>query len=199
MEVKAVERRLAVIFAADIVGYSRLMETDEAGTLARLRAHRLELIDPAIAKNRGRIIKTTGDGMLVEFGSVIEAVQCAAEIQRRMARRNADMPPARWIQFRIGINLGDVIIEDGDIFGDGVNVAARLEGLAEAGGICVSQAVRDQIGDRPRRRVRGPGRAGGQEPRPADPSPRRGAGRWRRGSPGRSRSATSTGRRRLPR
>ncbi len=148
MEVKAVERRLAVIFAADMVGYSRLMETDEAGTLARLRAHRLELIDPAIAKNRGRIIKTTGDGMLVEFGSVIEAVQCAAEIQRRMARRNADMPPARWIQFRIGINLGDVIIEDGDIFGDGVNVAARLEGLAEAGGICVSQAVRDQIGDR---------------------------------------------------
>jgi adenylate cyclase len=148
MEVKAVERRLAVIFAADMVGYSRLMETDEAGTLARLRAHRLELIDPAIAKNRGRIIKTTGDGMLVEFGSVTEAVQCAAEIQRRMAKRNTDQPPARWIQFRIGINLGDVIIEDGDLFGDGVNIAARLEGLADAGGIYVSQAVRDQIGDR---------------------------------------------------
>ena len=101
--------------------------------------------------------------------SVTEAVQCAAEIQRRMARRNADMPPARWIQFRIGINLGDVIIEDGDIFGDGVNVAARLEGLAEAGGICVSQAVRDQIGDRLDVALRGPGRAGGQEHRPADP------------------------------
>jgi adenylate cyclase len=148
MEVKAVERRLAVIFAADMVGYSRLMESDEAGTLARLRAHRLELIDPAIAKNRGRIIKTTGDGMLVEFTSVTDAVQCAAEIQRRMAKRNADVPAARWIQFRIGINLGDVIFEDNDIFGDGVNIAARLEGLADAGGIYVSQAVHDQIGDR---------------------------------------------------
>ncbi len=148
MEVKTVERRLAVIFATDMVGYSRLMETDETGTLARLRAHRLELIDPAIAKNRGRIIKTTGDGMLVEFASVTEAVQCAAEIQRQMAKRNADLPPDRWIQFRIGINLGDVIIEDDDIFGDGVNIAARLEGLADAGGISVSQAVREQIGDR---------------------------------------------------
>jgi adenylate cyclase len=148
MEVKAVERRLAVIFAADMVGYSRLMETDEAGTLARLRVHRLELIDPAIAKNKGRIIKTAGDGMLVEFGSVTDAVQCAAEIQRRMAKRNADVAPGRWIQFRIGINLGDVILEDGDIFGDGVNIAARLEALADAGGIYVSQAIRDQIGDR---------------------------------------------------
>jgi adenylate cyclase len=148
MEVKAVDRRLAVIFAADMVGYSRLMETDEAGTLARLRAHRLELIDPAIAKNKGRIIKTTGDGMLVEFGSVTDAVQCAVEIQRRMAKRNADVPAARWIQFRIGINLGDVIFEDNDIFGDGVNIAARLEALADAGGVYVSQAVRDQIGDR---------------------------------------------------
>ena len=148
MEVKAVERRLAVIFAADMVGYSRLMEVDEAGTLARLRAHRLELIDPAIAKNRGRIIKTTGDGMLVEFGSVTEAVQCAAEIQRRLAKRNADLPAAHWIQFRIGINLGDIIFEDDDVFGDGVNVAARLEAMADAGGIYVSQAVRDQIGDR---------------------------------------------------
>jgi adenylate cyclase len=148
MDVKAVERRLAVIFVADMVGYSRLMEVDEAGTHARLRAHRLELIDPAIAKNKGRIIKTAGDGMLVEFGSVTEAVQCAAEIQRRMAKRNADVPPARWIRFRIGINLGDVIIEDDDVFGDGVNVAARLETLADAGGIYVSQAVRDQIGER---------------------------------------------------
>jgi adenylate cyclase len=142
------ERRLAAVVAADMVGYSRLMEVDEAGTLARLKTHRIELIDPAITKNRGRIIKTTGDGMLVEFQSVVDAVVCAAEIQRRMARRNADVPPARWIQFRIGINLGDVIVEEGDIFGDGVNIAARLETLAEPGGICVSGAVYDQIGSR---------------------------------------------------
>jgi adenylate cyclase len=150
MEGSEVERRLAAILAADMVGYSRLMEADEAGTLARLRTHRLELIDPAIAKNRGRIIKTTGDGLLVEFQSVTDAVQCAVEIQRRMARRNADLPAARWIQFRIGINLGDVIFDDDDIFGDGVNVAARLQVLAEPGGICVSRAVRDQVqvGDR---------------------------------------------------
>src|SRR5215470_7975460 len=142
------ERRLAAVLAADMVGYSRLMEVDETGTLARLKTHRIELIDPAIAKNHGRIIKTTGDGMLVEFRSVADAVLCAAEIQRRMARRNADVSPARWIQFRIGINLGDVIVEDNDIFGDGVNVAARLQALAEPGGICVSGAVRDQVGDR---------------------------------------------------
>jgi len=148
MEVPGPERRLAAVLAADMVGFSRLMEADEAGTLARLKTHRLELIDPAIAKNRGRIIKTTGDGMLVEFHSVIDAVLCAAEVQRRMARRNADVSPARWIQFRIGINLGDVIVEEDDIFGDGVNVAARLQGLAEPGGICVSRAVRDQIGHR---------------------------------------------------
>src|SRR3990170_3697985 len=141
-------RRLAAILAADVAGYSRLMESDETGTLARLKTHRLELIDPAIEKNRGRIIKTTGDGMLVEFQSVADAVECAAEIQRRMARRNADVSPARWIQFRIGINLGDVIVEENDIFGDGVNVAARLEMLAEPGGICVSSAVRDQVGNR---------------------------------------------------
>lgn len=148
MEMPLVERRLAAIMAADVVGYSRLMEADETGTLARLRTHRLELIDPTIAKSKGRIIKTTGDGMLVEFQSVTDAVQCAAEIQRRMARRNADVPAARSIQFRIGINLGDVIVESGDIFGDGVNVAARLEALAEPGGIYVSSAVRDQVGDR---------------------------------------------------
>jgi len=124
------------------------MEVDERGTLARLKTHRLELIDPAITKNHGRIIKTTGDGMLVEFHSVADAVVCAAEIQRRMARRNADVSPARWIQFRIGINLGDVIVEENDIFGDGVNVAARLETLAEPGGICISGAVRDQVGQR---------------------------------------------------
>jgi adenylate cyclase len=124
------------------------MEVDERGTLARLKTHRLELIDPAIAKNHGRIIKTTGDGMLVEFRSVVDAVICATEVQRRMAGRNADISPARWIQFRIGINLGDVIVEDNDIFGDGVNVAARLEMLAEPGGICVSAAVRDQVDHR---------------------------------------------------
>jgi adenylate cyclase len=148
MQAPGPERRLAAILAADMVGYSRLMEVDESGTLARLKTHRLELIDPAIAKNRGRIIKTTGDGLLVEFQSVADAVLCAAEVQRRMARRNADVSPARWIQFRIGINLGDVIVEENDIFGDGVNVAARLEALAEPGGICISGAVRDQVGDR---------------------------------------------------
>src|ERR1700676_1387745 len=148
MDVPGPERRLAADLAADMVGYSRLMEVDETGTLARLKTHRIELIDPAIAKNRGRIIKTTGDGMLVEFHSVVDAVLCAVEIQRRMARRNADVSPARWMQFRIGINLGDVIVEENDIFGDGVNVAARLETLAEPGGICVSGAVRDQVGDR---------------------------------------------------
>src|SRR6202142_4491878 len=148
MDVPGPERRLAALLAADMVGYSRLMEADETGTLARLKTHRIELIDPAIAKNRGRIIKTTGDGMLVEFHSVADAVMCAAEVQRRMMRRNADVSPARWIQFRIGINLGDVIVEDNDIFGDGVNVAARLEMLAEPGGICVSGAVRDQVGHR---------------------------------------------------
>ncbi|MFL6819957.1 MAG: adenylate/guanylate cyclase domain-containing protein [Bradyrhizobium sp.] len=148
MDVPGPERRLAAVVAADVVGYSRLMEADETGTLARLKTHRIELIDPAVAKNRGRIIKTTGDGMLLEFQSVAEAVLCAAEIQRRMARRNTDVSPARWIQFRIGINLGDVITEENDIFGDGVNVAARLEALAEPGGIYVSGAVRDQVGDR---------------------------------------------------
>jgi adenylate cyclase len=148
MDVPGPQRRLAAVLAADMVGYSRLMEVDETGTLARLKAHRIELIEPAITKNRGRIIKTTGDGMLVEFHSVADAVLCATEVQRRMTRRNADVAPARWIQFRIGINLGDVIVEDNDIFGDGVNVAARLEMLADPGGICVSGAVRDQVGDR---------------------------------------------------
>ncbi len=142
------ERRLAAVLAADMVGFSRLVEVDESGTLARLKTHRVELIDPAITKNRGRIFKTTGDGLLVEFQSVVEAVRCAAEIQRRMARRNADVSPARWIRFRIGINLGDVIVDGDDILGDGVNVAARLQTLAEPGGICLSGAVRDQIGNR---------------------------------------------------
>src|SRR6202047_2452498 len=148
MDVPGPERRLAAVLAADMVGYSRLMEVDETGTLARLRTHRIELIDPAIAKNPGHVIKPAGDDMLVEFHSIADAVMCAAEVQRRMARRNTDVSPARWIQFRIGINLGDVIVEENDIFGDGVNVAARLEMLAEPGGICVSGAVRDQVGDR---------------------------------------------------
>ncbi|MGH6719674.1 MAG: adenylate/guanylate cyclase domain-containing protein [Alphaproteobacteria bacterium] len=148
MEETGANRRLAAILAADMVGYSRLMGDDEAGTLARLRTHRLELIDPTIAKCRGRIIKTTGDGMLVEFASVVDAVTCAAEIQRRMARRNVDVAPDRRIEYRIGINLGDIIVEDDDIFGDGVNVAARLQEIAEPGGLCVSGAVLDQIHNR---------------------------------------------------
>ena len=142
------ERRLAAVLAADVVGYRRLMEVDEAGTLARLKSVRLELIDPAIDKCRGRIIKTSGDGILVEFQSVTEALRCAVDFQERMARRNRDMPASRTLLYRIGINLGDVIVERGDIFGDGVNIAARLEELAEPGGICVSAAVRDQVGDR---------------------------------------------------
>ncbi|MEK6215985.1 MAG: adenylate/guanylate cyclase domain-containing protein, partial [Boseongicola sp.] len=142
------ERRLAAVLAADMVGYSRLMEADETGTLARLRTHRSELIDPAIAKNQGNIIKTTGDGMLVEFQSVADAVKCAAEVQERMKRRNADVAEDRRIEFRIGINLGDINFQDDDIFGDGVNIAARLEGLAEIGGFCVTAAVYDQVSDR---------------------------------------------------
>ena len=142
------EHRLAAVLAADMVGYSRLMGVDEVGTLARLRTHRIELIDPAIAKNNGNIIKTTGDGMLVEFQSVADAVRCAVEIQERMARRNADVAEDRRIEFRIGINLGDIIFQDDDIFGDGVNIAARLEQLADVGGICVATAVHDQVADR---------------------------------------------------
>jgi adenylate cyclase len=148
MEGPNVERRLAAILAADVVGYSRLMEVDEAGTLARLKTVRLELIDPAIANCKGRIIKTTGDGILVEFQSVTEALRCAVDFQERMARRNRDMSASRALLYRIGINLGDVIVEDDDIFGDGVNVAARLESIAEPGGICISAAVHDQVGDR---------------------------------------------------
>ena len=139
------EHRLAAIVAADMVGYSRLMEVDERGTLARLKTHRIELIDPVIDRNHGRIIKTTGDGMLVEFHSVADAVRSSIEIQERMRRRNSDVPEDRRIQFRIGINLGDIIFEDGDIYGDGVNIAARLEQLAEVGGICVTSAVHAQI------------------------------------------------------
>ena len=140
-----VERRLAAILAADVAGYSRLMGQDEAGTLARLRAHRRELIDPKIAEHNGRIVKTTGDGMLIEFPSVVEAVACAVAVQRGMTERNADVPADQRIEFRIGINLGDVIVEDDDILGDGVNIAARLEGIAEPGGICISDDAFRQV------------------------------------------------------
>jgi TolB-like protein len=140
-----VERRLAAIFAGDVAGYSRLMGEDEAGTLARLRALRRELIDPKIAEHKGRIVKTTGDGLLVEFPSVVGAVACAVAIQRGMSKRNAEIPADQRIEFRIGINLGDVIVEEGDIHGDGVNVAARLEALAEPGGICISDDAFRQV------------------------------------------------------
>src|SRR5271167_348324 len=140
-----VERRLAAILAADVAGYSRLMGADEEGTLAALKAIRRELGDPKIAEHRGRIVKTTGDGLLAEFASVVDAVRCAVEMQREIATRNAPVPVERRIEVRFGINLGDIIIEDGDIFGDGVNIAARLEGLAEPGGICLSAAAHDQV------------------------------------------------------
>jgi adenylate cyclase len=143
-----VERRLAAILAADVAGYSRLMGEDEEGTLAALKAIRRELGDPKIKEHRGRIVKTTGDGLLVEFASVVDAVRCAVEVQREMALRNAAVPQERRIEFRMGINLGDIIKDGRDIYGDGVNIAARLEGLAEPGGICVTRVVRDQVRDK---------------------------------------------------
>jgi len=141
-------RRLAAILAADVAGYSRLMEAEEEGTLERLKEHRRRLIDPKISEHRGRIVKTTGDGLLAEFPSVVDAVRCAAEVQRGMLDRESEGAEDQRIRFRVGVNLGDIIVEGGDIFGDGVNVAARLEGLAEPGGICISGTVRDHIGDR---------------------------------------------------
>src|SRR6516164_8969709 len=141
-------RRLVAILAADVAGYSRLMGADEEGTLAALKAIRRELSDPKVKEHRGRIVKTTGDGLLIEFASVVDAVRCAVEVQRAMAERNADVPPDRRIELRMGINLGDIIKDGRDIFGDGVNVAARLEGLAEPGGICVARVVRDQVRDK---------------------------------------------------
>ena len=143
-----VERRLAAILAADVAGYSRLMSADEEGTHARLRAHLRQLVDPKIREHGGRTVKNTGDGMLAEFPSVVDAVRCAGEIQYGMIDRNADVPEDNRISFRIGVNLGDVIVEPQDIFGDDVNIAARLEALAEPGGICISRAVRDRIGER---------------------------------------------------
>src|SRR5215467_8884421 len=141
-------RRLTAILAADVAGYSRLMGADEEGTHERLKAHLSELVNPKIGEHHGRIVKNTGDGFLAEFASVVDAVRCAAEVQRTMADRNAETPEDKRITFRVGINLGDVIAEPDDIYGDGVNVAARLEALAEPGGICVSRVVRDQIRDK---------------------------------------------------
>jgi adenylate cyclase len=143
-----VERRLAAILAADVAGYSRLMGVDEEGTLTHLKAHRKALIDPKITEYRGRIVKTTGDGLLVEFASVVDALRCAVEVQRGMVERNAELPDEERIEFRVGINVGDVIIDGDDIYGDGVNVAARLEALADPNGICVSRVVRDQVRDK---------------------------------------------------
>src|SRR6186713_2335838 len=140
-----VERRLAAVLAADVAGYSRLMGIDEEGTLARLKAARKTVFDPTIATHRGRIVKTTGDGMLVEFASAVDATRCAAEVQRGMAALNADVPQNARIYFRIGIHVGDIIIDDNDIFGDGVNIAARLEGIAEPGGVCISDDAHRQI------------------------------------------------------
>ena len=142
------QRRLAAIVSTDVAGYSRLMGQDDSDTLARLKAHRRELIDPKIAEYGGRIVKTTGDGLLLEFPSVVDAVRCAVDIQRGMAERNAGVPPGQRIDFRIGINVGDIIIDGDDIYGDGVNVAARVQTLAEPGGICASKVVRDQVLDK---------------------------------------------------
>src|SRR5205085_5265655 len=141
-------RRLAAILAADVAGYSRLIGTDEEGTLQRLRCIRVEVIDPKITAHHGRLVKTTGDGLLVEFGSVVDALRCATEMQREMAERNGRTQVANGIEFRIGINVGDVVVEDGDIVGDGVNLAARLEGFAEPGGVCVSARVQEDVAGR---------------------------------------------------
>src|SRR5436189_4256742 len=142
------ERRLTAILAADVVGYSRLMGADEAGTLAELKSIQADSIDGKIAAHQGRVVKLTGDGILVEFPSVVSAVACAADIQRGMRARNVNVPPDARIEFRVGVNIGDVIVEGEDILGDGVNVASRLESIAPVGGITVSQSVRDHIGKR---------------------------------------------------
>jgi class 3 adenylate cyclase len=145
MEPYEVEHRLTTILSADVVGYSHLMSADEAGTFAQLKTHRKELLDPKTTEHHGRVVKLTGDGTLMEFGSAMDAVLFAVEVQRTMLDRNAAVPEDRQINYRVGINLGDIIIEEGDIYGDGVNVAARLEGLAVSGGICVSGAVFEQV------------------------------------------------------
>jgi adenylate cyclase len=138
-------RRLAAILSADVAGYSRLMGADEEGTHERLRAHLGELVNPKIAEHRGRIVKNTGDGFLAEFQSVVDAVRCAVDVQRAMAERNAEIAHENRVEFRIGVNLGDVIVEQHDIFGDGVNVAARLEAMSEPGGLCMSRMVRGRV------------------------------------------------------
>jgi adenylate cyclase len=143
-----VERRLMAILAADVVGYSRLMSVDEEGTLARLKTHRRGLVDPKITEHRGRIVKTTGDGLLAEFPSAVDALRCAVEVQRGMIAGSVDAPSTKKIEFRMGINVGDIMLDEGDIFGDGVNVAARLESLAEPGGICVSGRVQEDVQDK---------------------------------------------------
>lgn len=147
MESSTLARRLAAIMAGDVVGYSRLMEADEMGTITMLKSHRRQLVDRAIASHHGRIVKVTGDGMLVEFASVIDAVTCAVAIQRGMVARNADVPEDKRIVFRIGINVGDIVIDGDDILGDGVNIAARLEALCEPGGVCISRSANDQVRD----------------------------------------------------
>ena len=140
-----VERRLAAILAGDVAGYSRMMGADEEGTLLRLNTHRREFLEPKIAEHRGRIVKRTGDGVLIEFASAVDATRCAVEIQRGMTERNAPLPQDKRIELRIGIHVGDIIIENGDIFGDGVNIAARLEGVAQPRGICISEDAYGQV------------------------------------------------------
>ena len=142
------QRRLAAIVCVDVAGFSRLMGLDEGGTLATLKSHLQALFEPKISEHGGRIVKTTGDGLLVEFASVVDAVRCAVDVQRGMADRNAGVPPEKRLDFRVGINVGDIIIDGDDIFGDGVNVASRLQTLAEPGEICVSKVVRDQVLDK---------------------------------------------------
>src|SRR5215831_14644507 len=142
------QRRLAAIVSADVAGYSRLMGQDESGTLLALKALRQEIVDPAVASHGGRIVKTTGDGLLLEFPSVVNAVRCAVEVQTAMADRTAELPEDQRIAFRIGVNIGDIIVEGDDIFGDGVNVAARLQEMAAPGGICVSSRVHEDVRDR---------------------------------------------------
>ena len=142
------ERRLAAILTADVVGYSRLLQADDEGTVTALRERRKTLFEPTIGQHRGHIVKLTGDGALVEFPSIIAALQCAITIQNQNERENEALPDARRIRLRMGIDIGDVVVDDGDIFGTGVNIAARLQTLAEPGGICVSGAARDQAGDR---------------------------------------------------
>ena len=145
MATQRIERRLAAILAADVAGYSRLMEADEEGTHQRVKAHLREFVDPKIKEHRGHTVKNTGDGMLAEFQSIVDAVRCAVEIQRGMADRDLDLAQERRLRFRIGVNLGDVIVDGDDIFGDGVNIAARLEARAQPGPVCISQTVYDHV------------------------------------------------------